>query len=412
MAHSFSFAQRPLAAGAAVMAAFALGACSKPPAASGPAPAPQVVVHMVSSQALTITTELAGRTSASQIAEVRPQVGGLILKRLFVEGATVKAGTPLYQIDPASYIAAVNSAKAALSSARARALAAQPKAERYKGLLAIEGVSKQDYEDALAASAQARADVESAQAALDVANINLKYTNVYAPIGGHISRSNVTAGALVTASQAAALTTVQQLDPIYVDVTQSSTEMMALRRQFDSGVLKQGAGGQAAVTLLLADGSKYAAPGKLQFSDVSVDPGTGNVTLRALFPNPKGELLPGMFVRAVLESGVNDKAITVPQVGVTRNPKGQATAMVLGKDGKVEQRVLSTGNTIGDRWIVNSGLADGDQVIVEGLQKVRPGAPAVAVAAAPAAPAAPAAAPGAAQAAVAPAASAPANATN
>ncbi|NHZ36955.1 efflux RND transporter periplasmic adaptor subunit [Massilia rubra] len=375
-----------LALGVAVLVA----ACgNKAPAAAPPSGPAQVVVHTVAAQPMTVTTELAGRTSAFQVADVRPQVGGLILKRLFVEGSTVKAGTPLYQIDPASFVAAVNSAKATLASAKARALAAEPKAKRYKELLAIEGVSKQDLEDALAAAAQARAEVDSAQAALDVANINLKYTNVYAPISGHISRSNVTAGALVTAGQADALTTVQQLDPIYVDVTQSSTELLALRRRFESGKLKRADGGQASVSLLLADGSQYAAQGKLQFADVSVDAGTGNVTLRALFPNPKGELMPGMYVRAVLDSGLDDKAITVPQVGVTRNQRGEATALVLNKENKVEQRVLSTGAAVGDKWVVNAGLAPGDRVIVEGLQQVQPGAPAVAVpAAAPAAAAA------------------------
>ncbi|NHZ42606.1 efflux RND transporter periplasmic adaptor subunit [Massilia aquatica] len=375
------------AAGAAIALGIAilLAACGKkaPPAPPPPGPA-QVVVHTVAARPMTVTTELAGRTSAFQVAEVRPQVGGLILKRLFVEGSTVKAGTALYQIDAASYVASVSSAKATLASAKARALAAEPKAKRYKELLAIEGVSKQDVEDALATAAQARAEVESAQAALDVANINLKYTNVYAPISGHISRSNVTAGALVTAGQADPLTTVQQLDPIYVDVTQSSTELLALRRRFDSGKLKQANGGQASVSLLLADGSKYAAQGKLQFADVSVDAGTGNVTLRALFPNPKGELMPGMYVRAVLDSGLDDKAITVPQVGVTRNQRGEATALVLTKENKVEQRVLSTGAAVGDQWVVNAGLVPGERVIVEGLQKVRPGAPAVAVPAAPA----------------------------
>ncbi|NHZ96029.1 efflux RND transporter periplasmic adaptor subunit [Massilia sp. CCM 8734] len=375
-----------LALGVAVLVA----ACgNKAPAGAPPSGPAQVVVHTVAAQPMTVTTELAGRTSAFQMADVRPQVGGLILKRLFVEGSTVKAGTPLYQIDPASFVAAVNSAKATLASARAKALAAEPKAKRYKELLAIEGVSKQDLEDALAAAAQARAEVDSAQAALDVANINLKYTNVYAPISGHISRSNVTAGALVTAGQADALTTVQQLDPIYVDVTQSSTELLALRRRFESGKLKRADGGQASVSLLLADGSQYAAQGKLQFADVSVDAGTGNVTLRALFPNPKGELMPGMYVRAVLDSGLDDKAITVPQVGVTRNQRGEATALVLNKENKVEQRVLSTGAAVGDKWVVNAGLAPGDRVIVEGLQQVLPGAPAVAVpAAAPAAAAA------------------------
>ncbi|NHZ65566.1 efflux RND transporter periplasmic adaptor subunit [Massilia genomosp. 1] len=372
-----------LALGVAVLVA----ACGKhAPAAPPPSAPAHVVVHTIAAQPMTVTTELAGRTSAFQVADVRPQVGGLILKRLFVEGSTVRAGTALYQIDPASFVAAVNSAKATLASARARALAAEPKAKRYKQLLAIEGVSKQDVEDALAAAAQARAEVDSAQAALDVANINLKYTNVYAPIGGHISRSKVTAGALVTAGQADALTTVQQLDPIYVDVTQSSTELLALRRRFESGKLKQADGGQASVSLLLADGSQYAAQGKLQFADVSVDAGTGNVTLRALFPNPKGELMPGMYVRAVLDSGLDDQAITVPQVGVTRNQRGEATALVLNKENKVEQRVLSTGAAVGDKWVVNAGLAPGDRVIVEGLQQVQPGAPAVAVpAAAPAA---------------------------
>ncbi len=370
---------------AIVLAIAALAGCAKKDAAPPPPAVPQVVVHTVSSAPLTLTTELAGRTAAYEVAQVRPQVGGLIRKRLFVEGSTVKAGTPLYQIDPATYVAAVNSAKAAVTSARARLLAAEPKAARFKELLAIEGVSRQDSEDAAAAVAQARADVQSAQAALDVATINLKYTNVQAPISGHISRSSVTAGALVTANQEQALATVQQLDPIYVDVTQSSTELMALRQRFDKGDLTRAGQGQAAVKLLLADGRTYGTPGKLQFADVSVDPATGNVTLRALFPNPKGELMPGMFVRAVLDSGVDQNAIAVPQVGITRNARGEATAMVLNKENKVEPRVLTTGNSVGDRWIVTSGLAAGDRVIVEGLQKVRPGLPATAVAAKPAA---------------------------
>lgn len=391
------FEQPAASAALALGAAVLLAACGqKAPPAAPAASAPQVVVHVVTARPMTVTTELAGRTSAYQVAEVRPQVGGLILKRLFVEGATVKAGTPLYQIDPASFVAAVNSAKATLAGAKARALAAEPKAKRYQELLAIEGVSKQDLEDALAGAAQARAEVAAAQAALDVANINLKYTKVSAPIGGHISRSTVTAGALVTAGQADALSTVQQLDPIYVDVTQSSTELLALRRRFESGKLKQADGGQAAVSLLLADGSTYAAQGKLQFADVSVDAGTGNVTLRALFPNPKGELMPGMYVRAVLDSGLDEKAITVPQVGVTRNQRGEATALVLNKENKVEQRILRTGAAVGDRWVVNAGLAPGERVIVEGLQQVQPGAPAVAVPASPAASAPVAGAPAAA----------------
>ena len=336
----------------------------------------EVGVYTVTSRSLPITAELPGRTAAYQVAEVRPQVGGLIQKRLYTEGADVKAGVQLYQIDPATYQAAYNSAKAALSKAKANLLAAAPKVARYKDLVAIEGVSRQDYDDAVANAEQAKAEVEAASAALDTARINLEYTKVAAPISGRISRSAVTPGALVTAGQASPLTTVQQLDPIYVDVTQSSNDLLRLKRELESGGLKK-AGGQARVTLLLADGSKYAEEGKLQFADVSVDPGTGNVVLRALFPNPKHDLLPGMFVRAVVESGVDERAILVPQQGVTRNPKGEATALVLNKEGKVEQRVLVTGATVGDQWLVKSGLAEGDRVIIEGVQKVRPGAPAV-----------------------------------
>ncbi|HEY1151561.1 MAG TPA: efflux RND transporter periplasmic adaptor subunit [Pseudoduganella sp.] len=346
--------------------------------AEGKMPPPQVGVFTVTPEPLAISTELPGRTAAYQVAEVRPQVGGLIQKRLFTEGADVKEGVPLYQIDSATYQAAYNSAKATLSKAKANLAANQPKVARYKELVAIEGVSKQDYDDAVAANEQAKAEVEAAQAALDTARINLEYTRVASPISGRISRSTVTPGALVTAGQANALTTVQQLDPIYVDVTQSSEELLRLKREMESGSLKK-SGGQARVTLKLADGSTYAQEGRLQFADASVDPGTGNVTLRALFPNPKHELLPGMFVRAVLENGTDQNAIAVPQQGVTRNPKGEATALVLNKQGVVEERVLRTGGTLGDKWLVKSGLAAGDQVIVEGVQKVRPGAPAVAV---------------------------------
>lgn len=359
---------------AAAVAAMVAGCGGKQagPAQGGAQQAPEVAVFTVAPQALAMSTELPGRTAAYQVAEVRPQVGGLIQKRLFTEGADVKAGVQLYQIDAATYEAAFNSAKANLAKAKANLAAATPKVARYKELVAIEGVSRQDYDDAVATHEQAKAEVEAAQAAVDSARINVDYTKVASPISGRISRSNVTPGALVTAGQATALTTVQQLDPIYVDVTQSSEELLRLKREMDSGSLKKG-DGQAAVTLLLADGSKYALPGKLQFSDVSVDPGTGNVTLRALFPNPKHDLLPGMFVRAVLETGVSEQAIAVPQMGVTRNPKGEATALVLNKEGKVEQRVLQTGGTIGDKWLVKSGLVAGDRVIVEGLQKVKPG---------------------------------------
>lgn len=366
--------------GAAAAAVAVLAGCGGkqggPAQGAGGQQAPEVAVYTVAPQALAMSTELPGRTAAFQVAEVRPQVGGLVQKRLFTEGSDVKAGAQLYQIDAATYQAAFNSAKASLAKAKANLAAAAPKVARYKELVAIEGVSRQDYDDAVAAHEQAKAEVEAAQAAVDSARINVDYTKVAAPISGRISRSNVTPGALVTAGQATALTTVQQLDPIYVDVTQSSEELLRLKREMDSGSIKK-ANGQAKVTLLLSDGTKYALPGKLQFSDVSVDPGTGNVTLRALFPNPKHDLLPGMFVRAVLETGVSEQAIAVPQMGVTRNPKGEATALVLNKEGKVEQRVLQTGGTIGDKWLVKSGLEAGDRVIVEGLQKVKPGAPAV-----------------------------------
>jgi len=366
-----------------------MAGCSKKQEAPHAQQAPQVVVFTVNPAALPMSAELPGRTNAYQVADVRPQVGGLIQKRLFVEGSDVKAGAALYQIDPATYQAAYNSAKAALSKAKANLLTAGPKAARYKELVAIEGVSRQEYDDAVAAFEQAKADVESATAALETANINLKYSTVTAPISGRTSRSTVTAGALVTAGQADALTTVQQLDPMYVDVTQSSTDLLRLKRQMADGTLKKVGEGQAKVDLILPDGTKYGVPGKLQFAGVTVDPTTGNVVLRALFPNPKGELLPGMYVRAQLETGVDEKAITVPQVGVTRNQKGQATALILNKENKVEQRVLTTSGTVGTDWLVTSGLAAGDRVIVEGLQKVKPGAPAVAVAAkAPDAPAA------------------------
>ena len=356
-----------------------MAGCSKKQEAPRAQQAPQVVVFTVNPAALPMSAELPGRTNAYQVADVRPQVGGLIQKRLFVEGSDVKAGTALYQIDPATYQAAYNSAKAALSKAKANLLTAGPKAARYKELVAIEGVSRQEYDDAVAAFEQAKADVESATAALETANINLKYSTVTAPISGRTSRSTVTAGALVTAGQADALTTVQQLDPMYVDVTQSSTDLLRLKRQMADGSLKKVGDGQAKVDLILPDGTKYGVSGKLQFAGVSVDPTTGNVVLRALFPNPKGELLPGMYVRAQLETGVDEKAITVPQVGVTRNQKGQATALILNKENKVEQRVLTTSGTVGTDWLVTSGLAAGDRVIVEGLQKVKPGAPAVAV---------------------------------
>lgn len=364
----------------ALLALSAISAGCNPSTAGAPAvkpPVPEVGVITVTPRAVAITTELPGRTSPYQVAEVRPQVNGLIQQRLYTEGADVKAGAPLYQIDPATYRAAFQSAQAALAKARANLAAATPKVARYKELVGIEGVSRQEYDDAVAAAEQAKSDVAAASAALETARINVGYTTVAAPIAGRISRSNVTAGALVAAGQAGALTTVQQLDPIYVDITQSSTDLLRLKRDLDSGNLKR-QGSQPKVTLVLADGSHYALPGKLQFADASVDPGTGNVTLRALFPNPKQDLLPGMAVRAIVESGTDEQAILVPQQGVTRNAKGEATALLLNAQGKVEQRVLVTGAAISGQWQVKSGLAAGERVIVDGLQKVRPGAQALA----------------------------------
>jgi membrane fusion protein (multidrug efflux system) len=327
----------------------------------------------VKPQRIALTTELSGRTSAFLIAEVRPQIGGIIQKRLFTEGSDVKAGEVLYQIDPATYQAAYNSAKAALARAEANLNPARLKAERYQELVKINAVSQQDYDDASAALKLAEADVESGKAAVETARINLAYTKVTAPISGRIGRSSVTGGALVTASQSAALATIQQLSPMYVDVTQSSSELLRLKQNLASGLMKSNGAAQAKVGLLLEDGSAYPLPGTLKFSEVTVDQSTGSVTLRAIFPNPKQTLLPGMFVRTIMEEGIIEHAILVPQRGVTRNPAGNAMAMVVGAEEKVEPRVIKVVRTVGENWLVSEGLKEGDRVILEGLQKVRPG---------------------------------------
>ena len=362
----------------------------KPMAGPATAAPPEVTVITVQPAPVALTTELAGRTSAYQIAEVRPQVGGILKERLFREGAEVKAGAALYRIDPASYDAEVERAQATLAKAEANLATAKVKADRYKELAAINFVSEQAQDDVTVALKQADADAAAARAALQSARINRGYTTVTAPISGLIGRSALTPGALVTASQATALATIQQLDPIYVDVTQSSTDLLKLRRELASGRLKSAGTDQARVRLVLEDGSKYPLEGRLQFSEVSVDPATGSVTLRAVFPNPNQQLLPGMYVRAVLEEGVRENAILVPQQAVSRDPRGNALALVVAADGTVQQRLLRTDRALGDQWLVSEGLAAGDRVIVEGLQRVRPGAPAKAVekAAQPAAPAA------------------------
>jgi membrane fusion protein (multidrug efflux system) len=341
---------------------------------------PEVGVVVIQPQRVALTTELAGRTSAYLIAEVRPQVSGIIQKRLFTEGADVKAGEVLYQIDPATYQAAYNSAKAALVRAEANLNPARLKAERYQELVKVSYVSQQDYDDASAALKQAEADVEAGRAALETARINLAYTKVTAPISGRIGRSSVTEGALVTANQPAALATIQQLSPMYVDVTQSSAELLRLKQNLASGLLKSNGAAQARVNLLLEDGSAYQLPGTLKFSEVTVDQSTGSITVRAIFPNPKQILLPGMFVRAILEEGVSEHAILVPQRGVTRSPDGSAMVMVVGSEEKVEPRVIKVVRTVGDNWLVSEGLIAGDRVILEGLQKARPGTPVKAVA--------------------------------
>ncbi|MEC5342316.1 efflux RND transporter periplasmic adaptor subunit [Brenneria populi] len=336
--------------------------------------APEVGIVTLKTQAFNVTTDLPGRTSAYRIAEVRPQVGGIILKRNFVEGSDIQAGSSLYQIDPAPYQADYNSAKGSLAQAQASAEIARLTVNRYKPLLGTNYVSKQDYDQAVATSRQADASVQAAQASVDNAKINLAYTKVIAPISGRVGKSTVTEGALVSSGQATALTTVQQLDPIYVDVTQSSNDFLRLKKELENGTLKQSEG-KANVRLLLENGAEYAQPGTLEFSDVTVDETTGSITLRAIFPNPQHDLLPGMFVRARLDSGVQNDALLVPQMGITRNARGEATAMVIGEGDKVEVRNVTTSQAVGNKWLVVDGLKAGDRIIVTGLQKIKPGIP-------------------------------------
>ena len=344
----------------AVALATLLSGCGKKEEAAPPAQIPQVGVVTLKAQPYTLTTELPGRTTAFRVAEVRPQVNGIILKRLFTEGADVKAGQQLYQIDPAIYEATANSAKATLQSAKSMS-------DRYKQLVNEQAVSRQEYDTALAST-------QEAQAALQTAQINLRYTKVLAPISGRIGRSIVTEGALVSSAQADAMATIQQLDPIYVDVVQSSVDLLKLRADLDSGKLQKAGDNAAKVKLTLEDKSAYPLEGKLEFAEVSVDPTTGSVTLRAVFPNPEHRLLPGMFVHAQLQAGVSAKAILAPQQGVTRDLKGTPTAMVVNAEDKVELRTLVANRTVGSDWLIESGLKEGDRVITEGLQYVKPGA--------------------------------------
>jgi membrane fusion protein (multidrug efflux system) len=357
----------------AAIATSLLVACGdKAPAGAAEVPPVEVGVVRVSAASTTVESDLPGRTSAYRKAEVRPQVSGIIQKRLFTEGAEVKAGTQLYQIDPATYEAAYSTAQAQLASAEANFSAAKARNARVQNLSSSKVISQQDADDSVAAFAQAQAGLEIAKAAVETAGINLKYTKVVAPISGVIGKSSVTEGALVSAGQTQVLTTIQQLDPIYVDVSQSADELLKLRRQIMSG--KVSAPGEAKVSLVLNDGSRYEHEGRLQFAEVGVSESTGTVVLRALFPNPNKLLLPGMFVRTELQEGVHANAILVPQQGITRDRSGGATALVVTKDNKVEVRSIKTSRAVGDKWLVDEGLAVGEQVIVEGLQKVKPGA--------------------------------------
>lgn len=359
----------------AVAGALAVAGCGKPATPPGPPKMPpqEVGVVTIAPRTVELITELPGRTTAYRVAEVRPQVSGVILKRLFTEGSEVKEGEQLYQIDPATYQAAFESASAAVAKAEAADDIARLMVERRKKLAATDVISKEAYDDVVAALKQADAGVAAAKATLETARIDLEYTKVLSPISGRIGRSSVTEGALVTARQPTALATVQQLDPIYVDITQSSTELLRLQREVAAGHIKTVDGGHATATLSFEDGSPYPHEGKIQFAEVSVDEDTASVTLRAVFPNPEAQLLPGMFVRAKVSEGVRENAILVPQKGVTRNPRGEPTALVVGPDNTVEQRVLQIDRSYGDQWLVTSGINPGDRVILEGLQKTAPG---------------------------------------
>ncbi len=356
-----------------------LSACGAPPRQGPPSAGgtPSVGFIVVAPEKVAITTELPGRVASVTVADVRPQVTGLIQRRSFIEGADVRAGSLLYQIDPAPYRASLDSAQATLAKAQSTLRLAQLKAARYKELVAIRAVSQQDFDDADASAQQAAADVASAQASCETARINLGYTRITAPVSGRIGRSSVTPGALVTANQTTALATVQQLDPVYVDVTQSSSAILRLRRAIAAGNLS--AAHTVKVQLLLEDGTPYPLEGALQFSDVTVDQSTGVVTVRAVFPNPHAELLPGMYVRARITEAVQDAAILAPQQAVSRDASGQAVAYVVGRDNRLEPRTLELGRAIGDRWLVNDGLAAGDRLVVDGAQKATAGAEVIAM---------------------------------
>ena len=358
----------------AAMLAIILAACSGARAPKNPTQVPQVSVVTVHRGPVPVTTQLPGRTSPFLVAQVRARVDGIVQKRDFTEGGEVTAGQRLYQIDPASYQASLDSATASLKKASANLASTTAQAERYQVLVAANAVSQQDYDNAVAAQGQAAADVATGKASVATAQINLGYTSVASPITGRIGPSLVTQGAYVQASAATLMATVQQIDPIYVDLNQASVESLRLRSEVASGRLKLSGPDRARVTLFLEDGTQYSEAGALQFTDITVDQGTGSVTVRAIFPNPRSVLLPGMFVRARIEEGVDETALLVPEVGVTHDPTGRATALVVGADNKVTVHTLQLRGTSGSQWIVSDGLKDGDRVIVAGLQRVQPGA--------------------------------------
>lgn len=356
-----------------VMLIFSLLSCGKGSSSSATKPLAEVGVIKVNSEQVTSTIELAGRTSPFQVAEIRPQISGIVLQKIFTEGASVKENEPLYQIDSALYQAAVDQAIAAREKAKANLATIKLKYERYKELIKINAISQQEFNDSEASYQQAQADLGAGEANLQTANINLRFTRITSPISGNIGLSSVKRGALVIANQTQALATVQQLDPIYVDIIEPTSELIRLKKALEAGQLKRVDKNSAAVKLILEDKSVYSFSGKLEFTDVSVDQSTGTVTLRAIFKNPNRDLLPGMFVRAILEEGTNDSTIVVPQQGVTHDNRGKATALVLNQENIVELRILELGNAIGNKWIVKNGLQVGESLIVDGLQKVRPG---------------------------------------
>lgn len=356
-----------------IMSATLLSACDEQNTQQGHIPEPQVTVHIVKTAPLAVTTELPGRTSAFRVAQVRPQVSGIILQRHFTEGSDVEAGQSLYQIDPATYQADYDSAKAELGKSEAAAQIAHLTVKRYMPLVGTKYISQQEYDQAIADARQADAVVVAAKASVESARINLAYTKVTSPIGGRIGKSNVTEGALVTNGQTTELATVQQLDPIYVDVTQSSSDFMRLKQSVEQGNLQK-ENTASNVELLMENGQPYPLKGTLQFSDVTVDESTGSITLRAVFPNPQHTLLPGMFVRARVDEGTQPNAMLVPQQGVTRTPRGDATVMVVNTDNTVETRNVVASQAIGNQWLISDGLKAGEKVIVSGLQKVHPGA--------------------------------------